>query len=211
MKTRAHLLRIAGVTLVLLCAGCNDDRRLADQAKMAATAQQWHALRVEFLGKAISVVFDGKQYIRVEDDRIAGEGAVVPLRFGGKSAPNCGDPYDAMVIVKRLVRDAHQSFGTMPVAMGDSALIEVDGVEVILNSERSQAFERTVFSSMGIDPMSKDILVVKSTNHFYADFSTFAADVIYCEAGRPYPNRAQLTPYRKAPRTIWPIVENPWE
>jgi len=115
-----------------------------------------------------------------------------------------------MVTVKRLVRDAHQSFGTMPVAMGDSAVIEVDGVEVILNSERSQAFERTVFSAMGIDPMRKDILVVKSTNHFYADFSKFASDVIYCEAGRPYPNRAQLTPYKKAPRNIWPIVENPF-
>ena len=37
---------------------------------------QWHTLRAEFSGRAISVVFDGKQYIRVEDDRIAGEGAV---------------------------------------------------------------------------------------------------------------------------------------
>jgi len=39
-------------------------------------ARQWHTLRVEFSGKAISVVFDGRQYIRVDDDRIAGEGAV---------------------------------------------------------------------------------------------------------------------------------------
>jgi len=156
---------------------------------------------------AIATIWDP---VAVTHCFVAGEGAMVPLRFGGKSAPNCGDPYDAMVTVKRLVRDAHQSFGTMPVAMGDSAVIEVDGVEVILNSERSQAFERTVFSAMGIDPMRKDILVVKSTNHFYADFSKFASDVIYCEAGRPYPNRAQLTPYKKAPRNIWPIVENPF-
>jgi hypothetical protein len=39
-------------------------------------AYQWHALRVEFSGRTISVVFDGKQYVRAEDDRIAGEGAV---------------------------------------------------------------------------------------------------------------------------------------
>jgi hypothetical protein len=52
MKTRAHLLRIAGVTLVLLCAGCNDDRRLADQAKKAATAQQWHAWAAEMLARS---------------------------------------------------------------------------------------------------------------------------------------------------------------
>ena len=39
-------------------------------------ARQWHTLRAEFSGRTISVVFDGKPYIRVDDDRIAGEGAV---------------------------------------------------------------------------------------------------------------------------------------
>jgi microcystin degradation protein MlrC len=141
---------------------------------------------------------------------VAGEGAVVPLRFGGKSAPNCGEPFDATVKVKTLVRKAQQTFGTMSVAMGDCAVIEVEGIEVVLNSERSQAFERTVFSAVGIDPLQKAILVVKSTNHFYADFAKIAAEVIYCEAGRPYPNRPAETPYKKAPRNIWPIVGNPF-
>ena len=39
-------------------------------------ARQWHTLRVEFSSRAISVALDGKRYIQVEDDRIAGEGAV---------------------------------------------------------------------------------------------------------------------------------------
>jgi hypothetical protein len=39
-------------------------------------AGQWHTLRVEFAGKAIKVMFDGKPYIAVENDRIAGAGAV---------------------------------------------------------------------------------------------------------------------------------------
>jgi hypothetical protein len=39
-------------------------------------ARQWHTLRAEFSGRTISVVFDGKPYIRVDDNRIAGEGAV---------------------------------------------------------------------------------------------------------------------------------------
>jgi hypothetical protein len=39
-------------------------------------ANQWHTLRAEFSGKAIKVIFDGKQYIALENDRIAGEGAV---------------------------------------------------------------------------------------------------------------------------------------
>ena len=141
---------------------------------------------------------------------VAGEGARVPLRFGAKSGPGCGHPIDAEVLIKRLVPGAEQTFGASMVPMGDAALIEVAGIEVILNSTRSQAFERTVFSALGVDPEKKAVLVVKSTNHFYADFSKLASEVLYCEAGSPYPNRPARTAYKKAPERIWPRVENPW-
>ena len=36
----------------------------------------WHTLRVEFSGKRIRVVFNGKPYIAMDDDHIAGAGAV---------------------------------------------------------------------------------------------------------------------------------------
>jgi hypothetical protein len=36
----------------------------------------WHTLRVEFSGKRIRVLYDGKQYIEMEDAHIAGPGAV---------------------------------------------------------------------------------------------------------------------------------------
>jgi hypothetical protein len=36
----------------------------------------WHTLRVEFAGKRIKVLLDGKRYIEEEDDRIGGDGAV---------------------------------------------------------------------------------------------------------------------------------------
>jgi hypothetical protein len=35
----------------------------------------WHTLRVEFAGKRIKVLLDGKAYIEQEDDHIAGAGA----------------------------------------------------------------------------------------------------------------------------------------
>jgi hypothetical protein len=36
----------------------------------------WHTLRVEFAGKRIRVIYDGKPYIEVEDAHISGAGAV---------------------------------------------------------------------------------------------------------------------------------------
>jgi microcystin degradation protein MlrC len=140
----------------------------------------------------------------------AGEGARLPLRFGAKSAPGCGDPIDAEVLVKRIARSATMTFGAMVVPLGDCALIEIGGVEVVLTTLRAQTYERTMFSALGIDPLDKDVLVVKSTNHFHADFARFAGEILYCRAGNPYPSDPRVTAYRKAPREIWPIVDDPW-
>jgi hypothetical protein len=37
---------------------------------------RWHTLRVEFSGKSIEVLLDGKQHIKLEDGHISGAGAV---------------------------------------------------------------------------------------------------------------------------------------
>ncbi|MBU1306234.1 MAG: M81 family metallopeptidase [Alphaproteobacteria bacterium] len=140
----------------------------------------------------------------------AGEGAEIPLRFGAKSAPLTGNPIDKIVRVNRLVRDAQMRFGDSYAPFGDAAWISFDGIDVILNSTRAQSFDPSLFSALGIDPTSRKILLIKSTNHFYDSFSKIAAEIIYCSAGQAYPNRPAETNYRKAPRTIWPMVENPW-
>lgn len=156
---------------------------------------------------AVGTVWDP---IAVQICMAAGEGAEIPLRFGAKSAPDTGAPVDKIVTVKRLVPNAEMRFGESFAPFGDAAWINFDGIDVILNSTRAQSFDPSLFSVMGIDPTSRKILLIKSTNHFYDSFSRIASEIVYCAAGKPYPNTPATTPYRKAPRTIWPMVENPW-
>ncbi|CAN7596264.1 M81 family metallopeptidase [Pararhizobium sp. LjRoot235] len=139
----------------------------------------------------------------------AGEGAEIQLRFGAKSAPGTGNPIDGFVKVVRLVRNAEMRFGESYAPFGDAAHIQLNGIDIILNSTRAQSFDPSLFSAMGIEPTSKKILVIKSTNHFYASFAPIAAEILYCSAGTPYPNNPARTPYRRAPRDIWPMVDNP--
>ncbi|BES70274.1 M81 family metallopeptidase [Marinobacter nanhaiticus D15-8W] len=140
----------------------------------------------------------------------AGEGAHIRLRFGGKTDEKAGYPYDAWVTVKRVVRDAHQSFGESRVPLGDAVWIAMDqGIDVILNSVRSQSFSPDLFSNLGIDPMDRHILLIKSTNHFHEAFARISNEIIYVDAGAPYPSDPRTTKYRKLRRDIWPIVENP--
>lgn len=140
----------------------------------------------------------------------AGEGAEIALRFGAKSAPDTGQPIDKHVTVRKLVPNAEMRFGESFAPFGDAAWISFDGIDVILNSTRAQSFDPSLFSALGIEPTSRKILLIKSTNHFYDSFSRIAAEIIYCSAGKPYPNNPATTPYRKARRDIWPMVENPW-
>ena len=139
----------------------------------------------------------------------AGEGATLPLRFGGKAAPHSGRPIDAEVIITRVVPRATQHFRDSIVPLGDSAAIRVGGIDVVLNSNRAQAFEPDLFSNLGIDPLAKKMLVVKSANHFYGAFSKIAKKVIYIDAGGPYPGDPRKVHYRKIKRPIWPLDVDP--
>ena len=141
----------------------------------------------------------------------AGEGAVIPLRFGGKAGPDGGAPIDARVEVRRAVAEGWQSFGASRVTLGPAAVVRPVGttIDIILNTNRTQTFEPDIFANLGIDPMAADILLVKSTNHFQAGFAPIAAEILYIDAGAPYPSDARKTPYRKLDRAIWPRVADP--
>ncbi|RVG71992.1 M81 family peptidase [Sinorhizobium meliloti] len=139
----------------------------------------------------------------------AGEGAEIPLRFGAKSGPGTGRPIDGIVKVVKLVRNAEMRFGESFAPFGDAVHIRLHGIDIILNTTRAQSFDPSLFSVMGIDPTSKKILVIKSTNHFFASFSKIASEILYCSAGTPYPNDPARTPYRCARRDIWPMTTDP--
>lgn len=142
----------------------------------------------------------------------AGEGAVIDLRFGGKAGPLAGEPIDARVRVVKAVAESWQSFGPSRVTLGASALVRLEGTEidVILNTNRTQTFEPDIFSNLGVDPLSKDVLLIKSTNHFYAGFEPIAAEIIYVSAPSSYPSDPAGTAYEKLVRPVWPRVAEPW-
>jgi microcystin degradation protein MlrC len=142
---------------------------------------------------------------------LAGEGTRFPLRFGGKTAPTSGAPIDAQVTVTKLVRDATQTSldgGLTP--LGDAAAIDVNGIAVVLISKRTQAFRPDLFGNLGIDPTTRNPVVVKSTNHFYAGFAPIAREVLYVEGKGPIPRDHRLVPYTRIKRPIWPLDEDPF-
>jgi microcystin degradation protein MlrC len=139
----------------------------------------------------------------------AGEGAKLKLRFGGKTAPTSGQPVDAEVTIVKLIHDATQNFSGATVPLGDAALIRLGGIEVVLISKRTQALGTDLFTSFGVDLAKKKIIVVKSTNHFYAAYSKVAKQVLYVDSGGPIPRDHREVPYTRVQRPIWPLDDHP--
>jgi microcystin degradation protein MlrC len=135
----------------------------------------------------------------------AGEGASFPLRFGGKIGPASGTPIDARVTVTALKRDCWQSFGPTQVPLGDCAAVQAGGVAVVLISNRTQALGLELFRNLGIEPMERKLVVVKSTNHFMAAFGPIAKKVVYVDADGPLSRDYRQIPYTKVQRPIWPL------
>jgi microcystin degradation protein MlrC len=150
--------------------------------------------------------------VAVQFCHAAGEGASIDLRFGGKAGPMAGEPIDAKVQVMRVATEGWQSFRESRVTLGPSVVIRIVGTEidVILNTNRTQTFEPDIFSNLGVDPLSKDVLLIKSTNHFYAGFAPIAAEIVYVAAPSSYPIDPRKTDYKKLVRPIWPRVDDPW-
>jgi microcystin degradation protein MlrC len=136
----------------------------------------------------------------------AGVGARLQMRIGGKISPLSGDPLDLDCTVKALQHDLVMTgLSNTPTAMGDCALVEVAGIQIVLITRRNQAMGTDLFTQLGCDLAAKKIVVVKSSQHFYASYSKVAKHVIY--AGAPGAVTLDLTtlPYRKARLPKWPI------
>jgi microcystin degradation protein MlrC len=60
--------------------------------------------------------------------------------------------------------------------LGCSVCVEIDGILVVVASAKIGTQDRELFRFVGIEPESMKIIVVKSSNHFRADFVPLVAD-----------------------------------
>ena len=140
----------------------------------------------------------------------AGVGATLDLRIGGKVSPLSGDPMDLRCEVLALRPDMVQTgLGGTPQPMGDCALVRVTGVEggidIVLNSIRSQAMNIDLFTQLDCRLETRKIVVVKSSQHFYASYAPIARAVIYVDAPGSCTQDLRTLTFRKVGRPRWPL------
>ena len=147
-----------------------------------------------------------------------GIGARLRLRIGGKLGPESGDPLDVDCTVIGLSNRVVQTLNGGPSSLGACAAVRIhldgdnneDGIDVMLTTRRVQAGSPELFSGAGIDPTSKRIIVVKSTQHFHAGFAPISARVIYTGDQGALAADMRTIPYRRVQTSqYWPFNPSP--
>ena len=80
--------------------------------------------------------------------------------------------------------------------LGKMANLQIGEVEVVVACSRTQANDQSYFRVLGIEPSEMKILVLKSSNHYRADFEPIAGAIIPVEAPGAFTEDSRKTPYR---------------
>jgi microcystin degradation protein MlrC len=95
--------------------------------------------------------------------------------------------------------------GGLDRSYGTTAVLRVEGVDILIVTEREQMLDRQQLLAFGIDPASRKTLALKSMQHFRAAFEPIAGKVIVCDSGALSTPQMARRPYRRVTRPIWPL------
>ena len=120
----------------------------------------------------------------------AGVGAVLRgLALGGRHGPPgvapLVDDHEVLALGDGRFTATGPMYRGNRMELGPMALLRpasAPGVEVAVSSRRLQAADRAILRHLGVDPARKQLLALKSSVHFRADFAALAAEILVVAA-----------------------------
>lgn len=155
---------------------------------------------------ALGLMFDPAAVLAAQH---AGEGAEVDIALGKAVPTFTGHLSDAPVRgrfkVERLSEGVAVYKGPMMTGvtaqLGPAACLSIAGIRIAVVSGKAQLLDRELLRMVGIEPEAMKIIVVKSSNHYRADFTPLVADpahdVITAKAAGPMAADAADLPWTK--------------
>jgi microcystin degradation protein MlrC len=146
----------------------------------------------------------------------AGAGATVTLDLGGRSdMPSLGlrgEPLRVTGKVKALTDGEWTVRGPMytgsRVSTGPTAVIEVEGVTIVVTSLHHEPWDIGIFTNNGIDPRERRYLLLKSRIHYRAGFKPIGRATITLDGAGVTTSDNALLNYTRLTRPIYPMDWN---
>lgn len=137
-------------------------------------------------------------------------GDTVTVDIGGKTDARFGGGPLTLTGTLLLVSDGvftgnGPMIGGLQLSFGKTAVLRVDGIDILIVSHVTQMLDLQQFAAFGIDPTKRSVVALKSMQHFRAAFEPIADKVIVCDSGALCTLQLEKLPYRNVPRPIFPL------
>jgi microcystin degradation protein MlrC len=182
----------------------------ASGGTMDTTAVLAEILRQGLQQAAVFAIYDPEA---VQQAIAAGIGAAVTLSIGGKIAmpaiPVESPPLIVTGTVKTISNGRYRNRGPMArgveMDMGATVVLDTGAVEIVVISRHVEPSDLNCLLALGIDPMQKRFVMLKSRIHWRAGLGKLARATIDCAGvGVCTSDYGQLT-FRKVRRPIYPL------
>ena len=143
-----------------------------------------------------------------------GEGARFTAHFNRDPSSDFTLPFRAPALVARLhpgpVRGRRGIYAANSMDMGNSAALVLDGITVLVVSERFQCADPAFLEAFGIDIARQRVVVVKSRGHFRGGFDEFFRHDQVVEVDAPGLTSPMLHHFhwKRLPRPVVPLDAN---
>ena len=145
----------------------------------------------------------------------AGVGATISCRLGGKTDELHGEPIDIQNALVRCVSDgsfvqqSRMGLGNRS-SLGLTVCLKVGNVEIAVGSVRTQTFDEGPFTTAGITWRNKQLLALKSAQHFKGWWADKVKAIVACDS--PGVGSADLTTFRfkMANTDYYPLKDAQW-
>jgi microcystin degradation protein MlrC len=140
-----------------------------------------------------------------------GEGARFNARFNRDGGDEFSRPFSAPAVVHRVhdgrMRGRRGIYANNTLALGPCAALQLDGITVVVISNRVQCADPVFFEAFGLDIAAARVVVVKSRGHFRGGFDEFFRHDQVIEVDAPGLTSPVLSrfPWSHMPRPVLPI------
>jgi len=140
-------------------------------------------------------------------------GEVAKVTLGGKIDPEFGGgPLDLEGVLVSISDGDYVGdgpiLGGLARSYGATAVLRVQGIEILIVTIPKQMLDLQQFKTFGIDPERQHVIALKSMQHFRAAFEPIAGKVIVCDSGALCTLHYERLPYRNVRRPIFPLDQD---
>jgi len=140
-------------------------------------------------------------------------GSSVALPLGGKVDPAMGGgPLLLRGTLLALSDGVYVGDGPMiggqRRSWGPTAVLRVDGIDILVVTHAAQMWDLQQFKAFGIDPQARRVVALKSAQHFRAAFGPIAGEVVLCDSGALCAPTRTGVPYQRVARPVYPLDQD---